>query len=396
MVDALSDLIGSEKGSLWLGALRSCMSKFDPTIDSDSADINEFPSFVACTKDGVVHALAGSLTSADLGPFLALASRNGASTLNLYLSPGAIPGKVSPSLSDVSAALSLQGQGFGVTVRVMLVSGSKLVHAEPKSTLQPILQDDRARQRFLGNPGASDVVDLVESAGCEALYMGDRMIATHLGLEVARSTWNEGRLDLQVGVGRNDRMAKHWLEDSRPRADKLRETVSMVDHYRLGDWRFHPLQRLSEARWMRLSVRSNPGLIGARELTELELARPSKWPAGRIWSLEVSASSPNDETSMYEGFDPSFEEDGLSFASVIDSDGRHLIAALSASIDLGAVAKLYEVTRSVQEQGVDVDGSILVMQERNRIVPIERLVDMADFDIRIASIEPTWRLTNRH
>lgn len=386
---------GSGKGSLWSGALLSCIAKFDSSLDLSAARIQEFPSFAAIQIGGFAHVMVNSLESADLGQFLAFVYRSEAQALNLYLTPAALPGQLPVAFSDVSAILSLQGEGFEVPVRVFEAQRSELLESSAKSTLVAVVQDEDAKKEFMGHERAAELVDLVESSGCDALFVKDQMIATYLGLEVARSKWSDGRLALEVGVGRNDRMAKSWLEDSRSHLDQLQETISVVSRYRIGDSRFHPLARLSLARWMRLAIHGNPDLIGVSELTPIELIRKSGWPSGRLWSLRIAREPKSEEASMYEGFSPSFEEDSLSFALAADREGRQLAVAIASAIDLGVVAKLYEVTRSLAEQGIGVDGSILVLNERNRIVPIERLVDLAGFNIKTAALLPEWKTIGR-
>ena len=143
---------------------------------------------------------------------------------------------------------------------------------------------------------------------------------------------------------------------------------------------------------MRLAIQDDPSLISAQWLMPLELVRAGDWPTRGIWSLKSGFEFHDEDAMMYRGFDPSFEEDDLAFAIAMDSAGAQHVVGISAGVDLGAVAKLYEVARSLADQGRKVDGSILVVQERNRIVPIERLVNLAGFSLRSAILLPTWKI----
>lgn len=379
-----------------LGALRSCISRFDSSVDPSTAEISEFPTFLGCHVDDVAHVLIGSISTADIGAYLAFASRGGARAINLYASPTMLSGAPSPLASEVLSVLSLQGEGFSMAVRVYSVGRGGLDPVSAGSGLQLVLQDVDARREFLSQEGSAEIVDLVLKSGCEALFIRDRMIATHLGLEVARSALTDGRVRLEIGVGRNDRIAKAWLEEKITQAEQLSETIEIVNRYRLGASQFHPLAKLSLARWMRLVIQDNPGLVGMRRVTPLELVRAGGWPNGRLWSLKTSSEPLDEDALMYRGFDSSFEEDDISFAIALDEEGDESVVGITAAVDLGAVAKLYEVVRSAKAAGRKIRGSILVMQERNKIVPIERLVDLASFGLRSVTFSPAWKMIDRY
>lgn len=387
---------GSEEGSLLPGALRSCISRFDSSVDPSAAEISEFPTFLGCNVGGVAHVLIASISTADIGGYLAFASRSGARAINLYASPAMLGGASSPLASEVLSVLSLQGEGFRVPVRVYSVARGQLDPVSPGSSLQLVVQDGDAGREFLSREGSGEVVDLVLESGCEALFVKDRMIATHLGLEVARSVLSDGRVRLEIGVGRNDRIAKALLEETATQADQLRETIEIVNRYRLGASQFHPLAKLSLARWMRLVIHENPGLVGMKQLTPIELVRSGGWPNGRLWSLKTGSEPLDEDALIYRGSDSSFEEDDISFAIASDEGGGESVVGITAAVDLGAVAKLYEVVRSAKAAGRRIRGSILVMQERNKIVPIERLVDLASFGLRSVTFSPTWKMIDRY
>ncbi len=386
---------GSEKGSLLSGALRSCISKFDSDIQGSTLEISEFPTFVGSVAKGIAHVFVSTLPTADIGAHLAFALKSQAESLVLYLPHVALPGTTSSAATEVFRVLSLQRQGFGIPVEVFSPADNQLSQVTPGSNLQLVVQEESARSEFLNQDGAEELVELVLGCGCEALFIKERMVATHLGLEVARSKIVDGRLGLEIGVGRNDRMAKSWLSESKSQADQLHETIEVVNRYRLGSSQFHPLAKLSMARWMRLAIQDNPALIGVEGLVPVELVRTGSWPNSGLWSLKAS-SEPNDEdSSMYQGFDPSFEEDGISFGIGVDADGAESVVGIAASLDLGVVAKLYEVLHAARAAGRQTGGSILVLEERNKIVPIERLVDLASFGIRSATLLPTWKMIIR-
>ena len=388
----MPEIAGSEKGSLLLGALRSCISRYDPSVDTSGLAFFEFPTFVGCSIDGFVHVMVGSISSADIGPYLAFAAGRSAKALNIYLSPAALSGVPSQVLPEVASVLGLQGEGFGVEVKVLQAGKTGLASVEHGTKLQAVIQDEHAGEEFLGNGGARDALSLVAGSQCETLFIRDRMIVTYLGLEVARSISNHGEISLEIGVGRNDRMAKTWLGEMTSQAEQLRETIDTVRRFRLGGSQFHPLAKLSTARWMRLALQDNPGLIAADRVTPIELARTGSWPGISIWSLKGHIEPVDEDGLVYQGFDPSFEDDNLSFAIAARGVDAEYVICIADGIDIGAVAKLYEVTRTVRAQGRKIKGSILVLQERNRISSIERLVNMASFDLKSATIPPMWKI----
>ncbi len=387
----MPEIAGSDKGSLLLGALRSCISRYDSSIDTSGLAFFEFPTFVGCLIDDFVHVMVGSLASADIGPYLAFAAGQNARALNIYLSPAALNDIPSQVLPEVASVLGLQGEGFAVAVSVLQAGKTGLTPGARSSKLQAVVQDEHAREEFLSNTGSRDALSLVAGSQCETLFIRDRMIVTYLGLEVARSISSHGVTSLEIGVGRNDRMAKTWFRETKSQAEQLRETIDTVRRFRLGGSQFHPLAKLSVARWMRLALQANPSLISVDRVTPIELARTGSWPGISVWSLKGHLEPADEDGLAYQGFDPSFEDDNLSFAIATQGVDADYVLGIADGIDIGAVAKLYEVTQSVRARGRKIEGSILVLQERNRISSIERLVKMASFDLRSTTIAPTWK-----
>lgn len=367
------------------------MSRFDSTIDMAGVKILEFPTFSGSVVNGVAHVFIGSLASADIGTHVAFASKSGAGRLVLYMPPALNSETQSYPAAEVSSVLSLQGQGFNIEIEVLSVEANALRPVAASSNLEVLIQDESAMAEFLELEGASEIVELALGCGCEVLFLRNRMIVTHLGLEVARSKDVGGRLELEVGVGRNDRMAKALLSESPEPEEKLAETLDVVNRYRLGFSRFHPLARLSLSRWMRLVIQDDPAIIGMDKLTPVELVREGGWPTGGLWSLKRLSGPEDGEAPMYRGYDSSFEEDGFSFALASDGAGIEYVVGISSAVDLGAAAKLYEVIRAAESSGRKIGGSILVLEERNKIPSIDRMTSLASFRIRSVSLLPAWK-----
>ena len=97
---------------------------------------------------------------------------------------------------------------------------------------------------------------------------------------------------------------------------------------------------------------------------------------------------------MFENYKSSFIDDDISFALAIYSDGTERVLGIFSGIVLGAVAKLYEVTQSCIGHGRNISGSIMVSQDKSRIIAIERLVQLAAFEIATAALTSEWKISN--
>lgn len=387
----MTEYVESEKGSLWMGALHSSILKWDTTFDYSKAERFYFPSFVGLILGSDAHIYVGSLMSVDISPYLAFATKEGAVRLYIYVSSVSIGSAGSKSLVTIVGALALQGRGFNPEIHVIAVGAGNPTDIDPHNSLSVVAQGEPARTQFLATPGALEALALVEEHRCKPLFVGNNLIATVLGLEVARSVNVDGHLKLEIGVGRNDRVAKSLMDESSDQSTLLAKTIETVRKFRLGDSGFHPLARLSLARWMRVVIERSPELVGASTLVPLELTRVGEWPARSIWQLTGKSALPNEDDQLYHGFESSFDDDDLSFALAVNSQEEAFLLAISGGVNLGAPAKAYEVMSSLEKQALDVKGSILVMQEKSRIASIERLAKLTNFDLSIITISPSWR-----
>lgn len=387
----MTEYVESEKGSLWMGALRSSILKYDVAFDFSRADHFYLPSFVGSISGSDAHIYIGSLTSVDVSPYLAFATKEGAIRLFIYISSASVPPAAAKSLATVAGALELQGKGFIPEIHVIRVGAGEPVEADSHHSLNAVVQGETERSRFLVNTGASETLSLVEEKGCQPLFIGDNLIATFLGLEVARSIKVDDRVHLEIGVGRNDRVAKSLMGESSDQSTLLSKTIETVRQFRLGNSEYHPLARLSLARWMRLAIERTPEFVGADTVVPLEVTRVGDWPSRSIWSLRAKSALVNEDDQLYQGFESSFEDDDLSFALASNSKEKVFLIAISGGVSLGAPAKAYEVMAALEKQAVDLKGSMLVMQEKSRITSIERLAKLASFDLSIITISPSWR-----
>ena len=84
-------------------------------------------------------------------------------------------------------------------------------------------------------------------------------------------------VQLEVGVGANDREAFQLLHGDVPTVEALRGVVEAVEMHRAVDARQHPLNRLGKERFLRWRLEQEPGLIGMSEMAPADspVARPN-------------------------------------------------------------------------------------------------------------------------
>jgi hypothetical protein len=209
---------------------------------------------------------------------------------------------------------------FTVDVEVRGIERDRLVGAEPAPHLPlPTL-----------DPGAADLVGVIEAAGAEVIVDHPMLPATGevpemsgstvsgevSGLEVCRITAGSDPR-IVIGVGAHDRDAFSVLHSGRDTLDALREVVGTVARHRRPDAEPHPLNRLAVSRMMRARARVEPRTVDARRCD------PVAGPGPRRNLVEESpcAAIADDEVLTFvAGVDP----EAVVFA--LDTAHRHDLA----------------------------------------------------------------------
>lgn len=394
----MSDVTDSnefDKGSLAVRALVSSMTKLNPNVDFTDAEYYEFPSFVVCHLDGCSHILITSITSVDVTPFVSVALKNGSEKVVIYIAPNFLDRRYAKSISQFVNVMKIQSDGFLIETEFVQFKNYHEASEHWTGELLTVIQDEFASRDFSGSPDAQKLFELLGSHGCQVAFLGNVAVATFLGLEVARLSRVGNDINVEIGVGRNDRLAKSIIADSDDLPQTLSDTIAVVKRYRLGNSALHPLARLSVSRWMRLAVIRNPQLLNVSELIPIELMRRAGWPWDGLWSLNrVAADMSNQDDLLFRKFDPSFTDDEMSFALAINHDNSESVVGFYSEVHLGAVAKLYEVTRSCIELGREITRSILVDQDKSRLISVDRLVGNASFALESATLNPNWKSLN--
>lgn len=386
------DMSSFEKGPLWSGVLSSSISKLESSFDVGSKEYFELPNFVALSDRIETHVLVTSLTSVDVSPFIAFASKwDTASSLVIHI-PTTAFGRIEPhDIDQVAGVLKSQSMAFNFNIEIVLIDGAKQTFISPITNLSAVIQDDTARQAFLKLPGANEIVAMLDDAECDLLFLHEQVTGSVLGLEVARSQLRKGKPYLEIGVGRNDRMAHQMMDAESNLVLQLQETIDRVRQLRLGQNRFHPLRRLGLAKWMRQSLLDAPGLIGMTSVRAIEVARRKPWPSNSIWNYAKVDGDKTEDDFMYQRFTTSFDDDDVSFALAKDESGKSSVVCTSAGVSLGAPAKTYEVLRALINMGFDVDSALLVLLENNRISSVERMAKLTKYGLSTVSIPSEWQ-----
>lgn len=200
--------------------------------------------------DGIAYVLVDDVPERGLGPALAWAVRNEASTVRV-LAPGS------------TGVLARRASEFALDVSVWHVDDRLVVEAiaEPLPSMIPVPDEHLAFAEVIGAAGADVRVEHGVLAG------------EVLGLEVCRAVTDPhtGVHRLEVGVGAHDREAFGMLHGDTPTTESLARIVEIVRRHRSPGADPHPLNRLGAERALRERLIADPSLVG---LVRLEAAPP--------------------------------------------------------------------------------------------------------------------------
>ncbi|HET6875249.1 MAG TPA: hypothetical protein VFH70_10745, partial [Acidimicrobiales bacterium] len=161
-----------------------------------------------------------------LGGALAWSSRVGASSLDVFVDgAAAAPGIV-----------ARRAGCFAIEPRVWAVSG----RTASLASAAPVVAD-------LSPGPPADLVSLLSSHGLEVVWEHGVLRGEVLGLEVARTVGDQ----LEVGVGRFDRIARVEMRPSEDLSSALTEAAAAVRNLRRRGAPVHPANTLARSRWLR-------------------------------------------------------------------------------------------------------------------------------------------------
>jgi hypothetical protein len=125
---------------------------------------------------------------------------------------------------------------------------------------------------FAGQDADPAVSTLLVDAGLDVVIEYDRLAGEWRGLEVARVVDNQ----LQVGVGEADRELTAMVHGELSPEDALRRVVDIVQDKRWPGAPRHPLNQLVPERWLRWTIRNEPGRVGLDRIEAAPLPRPRR------------------------------------------------------------------------------------------------------------------------
>lgn len=238
-----------------------------------------FPGGAALVVDDTAWVLIDGTAARSLGGALAWAIRHHATSLQLV------------AASD-TATLARRATRFAYPIDVWFAEERTLLPAvaEPLPTapaaptahleMTPIIEGSGA------TPNVEHGVVFGEVRGLEVCRVVDQPTVGHFAelgdddlvpaapAAVSDPDAADGGLQLEVGVGANDREAFRLLHGDIPTPEALRTVVESVAEFRSADGPQHPLNRLGQERYLRWTLEQDPSLIGMVEVTPAEPPTP--------------------------------------------------------------------------------------------------------------------------
>jgi hypothetical protein len=192
------------------------------------------------------------------GAALAWAWRHGVGQLHVLVE-AAVPG----GPDSASGVMARRAAALADPPAVWDVRGRELTEAVPA---EPAIDDCPSDVEA----GAA-YRELLVAHGAEPVFEHGVLRGEVLGLEVARVIGGQ----LQVGVGRHDRLARAEMHPDQDLGRALDEAVRAVRARRRPGEASHPANTLARGRWLRSIICARPELVGARDL--VPVAPPLPW-----------------------------------------------------------------------------------------------------------------------
>jgi nucleotide-binding universal stress UspA family protein len=329
----------AERRSRLLGIkLRTLVAEHLGLDGSTAPDAEIYPSGAALVHEGAAWVLIDGPADRSLGGALAWALRHGATSLELIADRD-------------TGLLARRAERLGFPVDVWFPQDRVLLAAvsEPLAPPEPAPDAHLALIAVIEAAGADPNVEhgavFGEVRGLEVCRVVDQPTIGHFVdvSEVDLAAFEFGTVDgfdgvqLEVGVGVNDREAFRLLHGDIPTIEALATVVESVSSVRTSDAPQHPLNRLGQERYLRWQIECEPGLVGVVrvEPTQPPLPRPNLKDAMPCVALGIAG------------------------------DGRRYAIVCSVGVDVDLVGFVADV------QAMTADPIIVALRERD-LVPITR------------------------
>ena len=293
-----------------------------------------FPPGAALVVDGAAWLLLEDLPERGLGPALAWALRNGATSLDLLA-------------ERATGVLARRAAGLRFPVTVWHVEGRSLLPA----VAEPLLAPPSATDEHLA------FTDVIRDAGAVPVVEHGVVTGEVRGLEVCRvvDDPHTRAIRLEVGVGVHDREAFAIIHGDVPTPDALAGVVAAVAGHRRPDAPQHPLNRLVPERLLRWRLEQDPGLIG---LESVAAAQP---PVPR----------------------PSVKDRAPCSAVGRRVDGSPALVVCSSGVDLDLIPYALDAR---QLPGVEAGEILVVAPERDLVAITAEIAALADQELSLVAI----------
>ncbi len=336
----------SERRSRLLGVkLRALVA--DHLGRSLDLEPSAFPSGAALVVDGAAWVLVEGRADRSLGGALAWALRQHATSLDLIAEAD-------------TGLLARRAERLALPVTVWFAEDRVLLPA----VAEPLADPARPIASHLA------LADMITVAGADVNVEHGVVTGTVAGLEVCRvverpttghitepgdidpSLFAVDGVQLEVGVGDNDREAFRLIHGEMPTPDALATVVEAVAKHRSREAPQHPLNRLAQERFDRWRLQGNPALI------EMQQVEPAEPPLARA-NLKDAVPC---------------------VASAVDPSGRVCRVVCSVGVDVDLVGFVADV------QATSDDPVIVVLRERDRVAITEELLALLASQVEIRTI----------
>jgi hypothetical protein len=236
---------------------------------------SSFPHGAALVVDDAAWVLVDGPAAGSLGGALAWAIRNGATSLDLVAEAD-------------TGLLARRARRLSFPVRVWFAEERTLLPAVPEPLAPPPAASSEHLELVAvihaagATPNVEHAVVFGEVRGLEVCRVVDQPTMGHIAeLDVDTAAFAaSGAFDgvqLEVGVGVNDREAFRLLHGDIPTPEALAAVVDAVARHRSAQAPQHPLNRLGQERYLRWELEQDPERIGLASVVPAEppLPRPN-------------------------------------------------------------------------------------------------------------------------
>ncbi len=297
--------------------------------DLDPA-IGVYPPGAALVAGSSAWVLAEDDPGRSLGPALAWALRNGATSLQLLAERD-------------TGLLARRAERLRFPIEVWHVAERTLLPAVPEPLAAP-------REP---SPAHLALVDTIAAGGAVPNVEHGVVTGEVRGLEVCRvvDDPHTGAVRLEVGVGAHDREAFTIMHGDVPTVDALAGVVRAVAERRRPGASEHPVSRLVPERLLRWRLESQPGLLGLARVT------PAQPPVPR----------------------PGVKERAPCVARAERADGSPVLLVCSVGVDLDLVPYALDARLTTDRGAPGVGGEVLLVAPARDLVPVTaELAGLAD------------------